>query len=247
MPRRLALRASAWHGAPMPSTLTRVLEPEVMDTAEEASDYDAMDHAVVNAAFCDDFLAEGAVGARVLDVGTGTARIPLALCAREANAQIVAVDLADHMLAVANANVTNAGLDARITLQKIDAKGLPFADGTFSAVVSNTVIHHIAEPTAVLAEMRRVLAPSGQLFVRDLVRPTTEAELDRLVALHAGTPPHEPKARAAFQRQRELLRASLHAGLTVEEVASCMQKAGLTGGTVRMTSDRHWTMSYRKP
>jgi ubiquinone/menaquinone biosynthesis C-methylase UbiE len=218
-----------------------------MDTADEASDYDAMDHAVVNAAFCDDLLAEGPVGPRVLDVGTGTARIPLALCARESSAHIVAVDLADHMLSIAKANVAKAGLEARITLQKIDAKGLPFADGTFSAVVSNTVIHHIAEPAAVLAEMARVLAPSGRLFVRDLVRPANEAELDRLVALHAGTPPPEPKARAAFERQRELLRASLHAGLTLEDAAACMHKAGLAGGSVRMTSDRHWTMSFRKP
>ena len=50
--------------------LARVLEPEVMDTEEEAADYDAMDHAVVNDAFCTDFLA--AVGretfrGRVLD------------------------------------------------------------------------------------------------------------------------------------------------------------------------------------
>ena len=43
--------------------LPRVLEPEVMDTEEEASDYDAMDHGGVNARFCEDLLA--------LDVPTG--------------------------------------------------------------------------------------------------------------------------------------------------------------------------------
>jgi hypothetical protein len=36
--------------------LQRVLEPEVMDTAEEAIDYDRMDHREVNRRFVDDFL-----------------------------------------------------------------------------------------------------------------------------------------------------------------------------------------------
>ena len=37
--------------------LKRVLEPEVMDTPEEARDYDGMDHSEVNQLFVDDLLA----------------------------------------------------------------------------------------------------------------------------------------------------------------------------------------------
>ena len=61
----------------------RVLEPEVMDTAEEARDYNAMDHSEVNRWFVDDFLllAPDWQQARpewsVLDVGTRTALIPI--------------------------------------------------------------------------------------------------------------------------------------------------------------------------
>ena len=44
--------------------LERVLEPEVMDTAEEARDYDSMDHAAVNTRFCDDFLQFATFGGR---------------------------------------------------------------------------------------------------------------------------------------------------------------------------------------
>ena len=36
--------------------LTRILEPEVMDTAAEARDYNQMDHGDVNRLFVDDFL-----------------------------------------------------------------------------------------------------------------------------------------------------------------------------------------------
>jgi hypothetical protein len=41
--------------------LPRVLEPEVMDTPEEARDYDAMDHSAVNRVFVADFLAVSAI------------------------------------------------------------------------------------------------------------------------------------------------------------------------------------------
>ncbi len=62
--------------------LTRVLEPEVMDSEAEARDYDSMDHAAVNARFAADFLAEGPVHGVILDLGTGTAQIPVELCRR---------------------------------------------------------------------------------------------------------------------------------------------------------------------
>ena len=59
--------------------LERVLEPEVMDTVEEAQDYDSMDHSLVNEIFVQDLLATGPIEGEVLDVGTGTAQIPIEL------------------------------------------------------------------------------------------------------------------------------------------------------------------------
>src|SRR4051794_16680849 len=185
--------------------LSRTLEPEVMDSAEEARDYDAMDHAAVNRAFVEDFLGslDGASGlpdaVEVLDVGTGTAQIPIELCRRHAGVRVVAVDQAKHMLEVAAANVRRAGLEGRVRLQRHDAKRLPYPDGAFGAVMSNSIVHHIPEPGAVLAEMVRVLAPGGTLFVRDLLRPADEATLLRLVDLHAA---------GANGHQREMFAAS---------------------------------------
>ena len=78
--------------------LPRVLEPEVMDTREEAHDYDAMDHAAVNRVFVADFLAIWDGHNPILDVGTGTAQIPIELCRQATTAQVVAVDMAPEML-----------------------------------------------------------------------------------------------------------------------------------------------------
>ena len=58
------------------SMLQRVLEPELMDTADEAREYDAMDHSAVNRQFVDDLLAVCPAPRDVLDVGTGTALDP---------------------------------------------------------------------------------------------------------------------------------------------------------------------------
>src|SRR5437879_2965362 len=81
--------------------LTRVLEPEVMDSPEEARDYDAMDHGAVNRAFVVDFLAAWNGENPILDVGTGTALIPIELCRQAPAARVVAVDLAEHMIRLA--------------------------------------------------------------------------------------------------------------------------------------------------
>lgn len=62
--------------------LARTLEPEVMDTPEEALAYDSMDHADVNRVFVDDFLAADPEAGEILDLGTGTALIPIELCRR---------------------------------------------------------------------------------------------------------------------------------------------------------------------
>jgi ubiquinone/menaquinone biosynthesis C-methylase UbiE len=236
--------------------LPRVLEPEVMDTPEEARDYDAMDHASVNARFCDDLLwfanrggrsALARDAARVIDFGTGTAQIPIALCSRAAGFSVVAIDLAENMLALARTNVARAGLDDRIRLVKVDAKGTSFEDGAFGACISNSIIHHIPEPAQGFAEMWRVTAPGGLLFVRDLHRPESDAAVDQLVALYGGSPPADPALVASFEHQRSLFRASLCAALTVAEIAALVAPLGVPASAITMTSDRHWTLAYEKP
>jgi len=226
--------------------LERVLEPEVMDTPEEARDYDAMDHVAVNATFCDDLLALGPLAASVLDVGTGTALIPIELCKRADGFSIVAIDLADHMLDLGRTNAEKAGVGERVRLEKLDAKKLPFPDGAFDATISNSIVHHIPEPKRVLDEMWRVTADGGRIFVRDLVRPASDAEVDRLVALHGGSPPDDPSERASYIRARALFRASFCAALTVDEVAELVRPHGIPKSAITLTSDRHWTLAFDK-
>jgi ubiquinone/menaquinone biosynthesis C-methylase UbiE len=224
--------------APLRSSLSRVLEPEVMDSTLEACDYDAMDHGEVNRRFVLDLLAAQArfvvpLDARVLDLGTGTAQIPIELCARNPQASVVAIDLAESMLQLAAKNVERRGLTSRIALQRVDAKGLPFADGQFAVVMSNSIVHHIPEPQSALTEAIRVLSrPGGLIFVRDLARPVDDAQVRNLVATYAA---------GCNAHQRSLFDASLRAALSVEEIRALIGSLGFNPSTVQATSDRHWT------
>jgi ubiquinone/menaquinone biosynthesis C-methylase UbiE len=217
--------------------LPRILEPEVMDTPEEARDYDAMDHSTVNRVFVADILTVWNGANPILDVGTGTAQIPIELCRQSAEARVVAIDLAEQMLRVGRENVQRAGLDARLELRHVDAKGLPFADATFGAVISNSIVHHIPRPPAVLAEMVRVAARGAVLFVRDLLRPPDEMTLLRLVATYAGD---------ANAHQRQMFADSLHAALTLDEIRAMVTQLGFDAETVQQTTDRHWTWTAKR-
>jgi ubiquinone/menaquinone biosynthesis C-methylase UbiE len=212
--------------------LPRVLEPEVMDSPEEARDYDAMDHSAVNRVFVADFLADWDGCGPVLDVGTGTAQIPIELCRRSPAVRVVAVDLAEHMLTVARANVRRAGLEERLEVRRCDAKGLPFADAAFGGLISNSIVHHVPDPGLVLAEMVRVTASGGRLFVRDLLRPEDEAELQGLVAAYSGD---------ANAHQQKMFADSLHAALTLAEIRDLVGALGFSPDGVQQTTDRHWT------
>jgi ubiquinone/menaquinone biosynthesis C-methylase UbiE len=223
--------------------IPRRLEPEVMDTEQEAREYDEMDHSAVNELFVADFLTDCPqkllVDSKgILDLGTGTALIPMEFCRQSEQGQITAVDLADEMLKLARENIARDDLSKRIEIVKSDAKQLPFENDCFSAVMSNSIVHHIPKPFIALQEMVRVLKPGGLLFVRDLLRPDSVDQLEALVNEHTSN---------ETDYSRQLFRQSLHAALTVAEVADMLEELQLPRGAVVATSDRHWTLSTLLP
>jgi ubiquinone/menaquinone biosynthesis C-methylase UbiE len=225
--------------------LARMLEHEVMDTPAESVAYDQMDHAEVNRLFVSDLLAflvpgdKGPHGGpvEILDLGTGTARIPIEVCLRETDVRVLAVDAAASMLQVAHQNITAAGLDHRITLRHADAKCLPIQDGAWQVVISNSIVHHIPVPAEMLADAVRVTAPGGKLFFRDLLRPNEETRLTQLVETYTA---------GATEHQRQMFADSLRAALALEEIRELVARFGFPADSVRQTSDRHWTWAATK-
>lgn len=212
--------------------MRRTPEPEAMDSDSEASDYDAMDNSVPNRAFIERLVSLGVHG-RALDIGTGPGHIPLLLAERLPDVSVVGIDLSEHMLRRAEQHRMRSPHAARLEFRLADAKTLPFADESFDAVFSNTILHHVSDPRRYLSEAWRVLRPGGTFLIRDLFRPPTAERARELVATHAGD---------ATLDQQELLRASLHAALEPDELRALAREAGLVGVQLSIDSDRHMSL-----
>lgn len=91
-------------------------------------------------------------GARVLDVGTGTARAALAIAER--GADVTGLDYSREMLRVGQARVAKAGSPVR--LLRGDAQRLPFTDRRFDVTVSVRLLMHVPDWRACLTELCRV-------------------------------------------------------------------------------------------
>ena len=213
--------------------LERTLEPEVMDTEEDAAEYEAIDNTAVNAELVEHVLRIAPSHGAAIDIGGGPGHVAVLLAQRAPEMRVLTVDLAESMLVRARAYVTAAGMRGRVAVMRADAKDTGFAPYSFDVVISNSLVHHIPNPVPFFAEVARIVRPSGAVLIKDLHRPSTDLEHADLVARHAGD---------CSRRQRELFSDSLRAALTVEEVRAACAEAGLRGVSVRKTSDRHWVV-----
>lgn len=212
--------------------MKRILEPEVMDTWEEATEYDAMDFIEVNKAFAQKAIEIGPKKGLILDAGTGTARIPIFICQECLEWQIIGIDLSQNMLIIGNKNIKEAGLEKQIKLELVDGKNLPYPDHNFDAVISNSIVHHLPDMLPFWREVKRVLKPGGGIFIRDLLRPENEQITEEFVNKYAAE---------CNDRQQGLFRDSLKAAFTVDEVKEAIEAVGLKGVKIYQSSDRHWT------
>lgn len=215
--------------------LERILEPEAMDTAQEAEGYDRMDHSAANASFVKRLFKLGA-GGRLLDLGCGPAHMAIMICEGHPEVHVTGLDLAHHMLRVAHENVEESACADRIELIHGDAKDVDLAPGSFDAVYSNTILHHIPDPRPFLAEAARLVKPGGALLIRDLFRPESTDRIDELVGLYAAE---------CDDYQRGLFWASLHAAFTPEELRDLADESGLAHAQVVVDTDRHMSLQVR--
>ncbi len=106
-------------------------------------------------------------GQRVLDLasGPGTSAV---LLADNYGIAVDGVDLGARSVARARDAAAEAGLAARVRFTVGDAERIPFADGSFDAVVSECAFCTFPDKASAAREMARVLRPGGRLGITDV-------------------------------------------------------------------------------
>jgi ubiquinone/menaquinone biosynthesis C-methylase UbiE len=101
---------------------------------------------------------------QALDAGCGTGAFLLPLARRLApqGATVIGLDLAEGTLGQARARVKAEGLAVDCLIGDVEA--LPFADHAFDLVLANDMLYHVPDLDQAIAELRRVLRPTGTLL-----------------------------------------------------------------------------------
>ena len=110
-------------------------------------------------------------GARVLDLGCGTATLTVLVKQEHPDADVTGLDGDPKILGIARAKARRAGVD--IALEQAMAYALPHPEGSFDRVLSSLVFHHLTrgDKARTFREVHRVLRAGGELHFADFGKP----------------------------------------------------------------------------
>jgi len=106
--------------------------------------------------------------ARVLEIGCGTGAMMRLLARRsDFSGTALGIDQSQPFIEAARRFAADENVSDRVEFRRGDAHNLEFPSEAFDAVIANTVISHVTEPSTVIREMVRVLRPGGSAVVFD--------------------------------------------------------------------------------
>ncbi|MFQ5938062.1 MAG: class I SAM-dependent methyltransferase, partial [Acidiferrobacterales bacterium] len=168
---------------------------------------------------------------RVLDLGCGPADISIRFARAYPGCEVIGMDGAEAMLALGREAVKAAGMGSRIRLGRVHLPAKFPQREAFDTVISNSLLHHLANPGVLWDAMERASGGKAAGFVMDLMRPDTERAAHELVDQYAGAEPEILK--------RDFYH-SLRAAYRSDEIRAQLEQAGLQDRLqIEIVSDRH--------
>ncbi len=219
--------------------MKRILEPELIEDDAVALAYARADFAGANDIFVRFFgeLAGSDFSGCALDLGCGPGAIVLRIAQEHPGGTIHGLDGSDAMIRLAEeARCTAPACADRVTFVRDRLPGPTLPRERYDAVLSNSLLHHLALPELLWATIRRRALPNAPILVMDLFRPATQAQVREIVAKHAADAP--PLLKRDFAN-------SLHAAFEPHEIRQQLAASGLSHFSVRVVSDRHVLISGR--
>jgi len=156
---------------------------------------------------------------RVLEIGAGSGAMAAALAEGNPDPRLTVTDYDPSMVEAAARRLRG---HERVEVRQADATSLPFDDGSFDAVVSFIMLHHVGAWEEALAQACRVLRPGGTLVGYDLL-----ANRRMHAPHHAGRSGH-----------RMMRVAELSATLATLPLSDVAVRPGLGGSVVRFRARR---------
>ena len=218
--------------------MERTPEPELMVEDHQAQAYALADfeeaHRRMLEVF-DGFFPTLPDTGHAVDLGCGPGDIACRFAARYPGWRVDGVDASRVMLGYGPVIAERyPGVATRVALVEGLLPHCPVPRERYDVVLSNSLLHHLADPQALWIAVRRLAGPGAPVLIMDLVRPTANEVVDELVEEYASGEP-------------EVLRRdfanSLRAAYRVAEVELQLAQARLPWLAVAMVTDRHMVVS----
>ncbi len=221
--------------------MDRELEPELMDSKAQAEAYANSDFSEPHNAFVTNFreIFPDFFTGKVADLGCGTADITLRFAKAYTFSSLIGIDGSEEMLEFGRQRIAQEhyrGHSIGLVHRMLPDHGqIP---GSFDAVISNSLLHHLPNGEILWTVATELALPEAPIFVVDLTRPATVAKAEELVTQHSEGAPELMK--------RDFYN-SLLAAFRPEEVRVQLDKLGLTNFKIQIISDRHMMIYGKNP
>lgn len=210
--------------------MRRTPEPELMESEEQSVSYAQADFSESNQIFISNLLQQASISSKtkILDVGCGDGEIPIMLV-KNTQCQITAIDGSENMLKQfylkkEKQNIKNIKIYKKLINNEL------FPENVFDLVINNSVLHHVSDVYLFWQNLIRLIGPKGKIFLMDLARPESNAQLENTLSKYGGS---DPILLRDFEN-------SLRAAYTIDEVKSQLSDFSQVTFNIKSVSDRHF-------